>query len=68
VPISIAIEAVEIEMHPAGKAREKSSEPDHAPLRQIERLKENFLCQLKRFTERFEDFDFRVVAVHVRSI
>src|SRR5260370_39950896 len=44
--------------------RQKRREANHEPFRQIERLKEDLLRQLKRFTKRFEDFDFRLGSIH----
>jgi hypothetical protein len=46
---------------------EKRGEPNHQPLLKLERLKENFLHQLERFTKRFEDFDFRLRSIHERD-
>jgi hypothetical protein len=43
---------------------EKRGEPDDAPFAEIERLKKNFLHQLKRFTEGLEDLDLGFASVH----
>ena len=40
------------------QVRQPRSKANHKPFFQIERLKQNFLHQFKRFPKRLEDFDF----------
>jgi hypothetical protein len=45
-------------------AGQKCGKTDDAPFAEIERLKKNFLHQLKRFAERLEDLDLGFDSVH----
>ena len=56
-----------IETATAKMPGEKRGEPNYQPLLKLERLKENLLHQLERFTKRFEDFDFRLRSIHERD-
>ena len=56
-----------IETATAKMPGDKCGEPNHQPLLKLERLKENLLHQLERFTKRFEDFDFRLRSIHERD-
>jgi len=51
-------------LNPSPETGEKRGEPNDAPFAEVERLKKNFLHQLKRFSEGLEDLDLGFASVH----
>ena len=49
---------------PEPEGDEKRSETDDEPLFEVERLKQNFLCQFESLAEWLEDLDLRFATVH----
>ena len=64
LPVGSPIVSVVITAAAAAQIREPRCEPDDKPFFQVERLKKNFLHQLKRFAEWFEDLNHCTAAVH----
>ena len=50
----------------ATEIREPRGKANNEPFFQIERLKQDFLHQLERFTKRPENFDSRLDSIHAR--
>ena len=64
VPITTPEVAPVVEAAAIEHGREPGREADDKPLRQVERLEEDFLGGFKRFAERGEDFDVRLAWFH----
>jgi hypothetical protein len=67
VPIGVLETArVKIEIHSAGKTRQKRSETDHEPFPDVEWLEENFLRQFEGFAKRRKNLDLSFGLGHHR--
>src|SRR5262249_36384327 len=64
IPTAIPEAAPVVETAAAKHGGEPGGEADDEPFLQVEGLEENFLGSFKRFAERGEDFDARLVGFH----